>query len=340
MHGGGIRLKQDCLYLRDIGGIARELHDEDAAMPGNGSCNQWQARLMIKKKLDEAGITVITEHRLDSSADVVKSGKTIEMIHLNHAPIMDEGVPPPEPTKRGALSVKARLFVDASYEGDLMAFSEADYTVGREAKSKYNESLGGQRGLKYFDVDPYVVPGDSGSGVLPMITTESYEPGAASKYMIAYNFRLQWVKQGGTPLKPPGREVDRAKYELVIRGLKSDPQSISWPHSNYDRRAMVSSGVPARQTDYPDGDWAARSAVWRDWIDHVKTMCTLCEVEDPQLLSGMYPDNDDFPDALYTRMGRRMIGQYVVTQHDLMHSPRSTTRSAWATMPSISIRPD
>ncbi len=46
MHGGGIRLKQDCLYLRDIGGIARELHDEDAAMPGNGSCNQWQARLM------------------------------------------------------------------------------------------------------------------------------------------------------------------------------------------------------------------------------------------------------------------------------------------------------
>ena len=123
MHGGGIRIQQDCLYLEDIGGIARELHDADYALPGGGSTNQWQARQMIRKKVEDAGIRFFTEHRLDSRDDVVKDGTTIEMIHLNYAPIMDEGVPPPKPTKRKAFSVKAKVFIDASYEGDLMAFS-------------------------------------------------------------------------------------------------------------------------------------------------------------------------------------------------------------------------
>ena len=322
MHGGGIRIQQDCLYLKDIGGVAKELHDADRALPGGGSANQWQARLMIRKKVEDAGIRFFTQHRLDSKEDVVKDGATIGMIHLNHAPIMEEGVPPAEPQQRKAISIKAKMFIDASYEGDLMAFSGSDYTTGREAKSEYNESLGGQRGLNYFDVDPYVVPGDPASGVLPMITTEPYEPGAASRYMIAYNFRLSLKNRSGTPLKPLGREVDRERYALVIRALEKhgkDVRYVKWPMWNYARRSMVSSAPPARQVDYPDGDWATRSAVWRDWIDHVKTMCILVGFNNPILKVGMYPDNDDFPDQLYTRMGRRMIGEYVMTQHDLMH---------------------
>jgi len=331
MHGGGIRIQQDCLYLDDIGGIARELHDADYALPGGGSSNQWQARLMLKKKVEDAGIRFFTEHRLDDKDDVVMDGTTIKIIHVNYAPIMDEGVPPPEPTERKAFSIKAKVFIDASYEGDLMAFSGCDYAVGRESEDTYNESLGGQGKLRYFDVDPYVVPGDPSSGVLPMISTEPYEPGAASRYMIAYNFRLKGLRNRkgeddrGTSIKPMGREIDRERYELVIRGLKKDsntgPRSrvIGWPTSNYSRTAMISSGVLGRQVDYPDGDWSARSAVWRDWIDHVKTMNILCDIKSPILPKGEYPDNNDFPDQLYTRMGRRMIGEYVVTQHDLMH---------------------
>ena len=322
MHGGGIRIQQDCLYLKDIGGIAKELHDADYALPGGGSANQWQARLMIRKKVEDAGIRFFTEHRLDSKEDVVKDGATIRMIHLNHAPIMEEGVPPAEPQRRKAISIKAKMFIDASYEGDLMAFSGSDYTTGREAKSEYNESLGGQRGLKYFDVDPYVVPGDPTSGVLPMITTDPYRPGAASDYMIAYNFRLFLRNKSGTPLKPLGREVDRQRYALVIRALEKhgkDERYVKWPIWNYARESMISSGPPARQLEYPDGDWATRGAIWRDWIDHVKTMCILVEFDNPRLRAGEYPDNNDFPDQLYTRMGRRMIGEYVMTQHDLMH---------------------
>ncbi|MDP7287060.1 MAG: FAD-dependent oxidoreductase [Phycisphaerae bacterium] len=315
--GGGIRIKQDCLYYGDIGGIAKELHDADMALGGSNHMNQWKIRLMLKKKCDAAGIKYFTHHRLDSAADVVKNGATIEKIFLNYAPVMKEGAPAAKPAKSKVLAVKAKVYIDASYEGDLMAFAGSDYTTGREARSKYDESLGGQRGLKYFNVDPYVVPGDPKSGVLPMITTEPYQPGAASKYMIAYNFRLQWVSKG-TPIKPLGRAVDRKRYELVIRGLKT-ARCISWPHGNYNRNAMISSGPPSRQLKYPDGDWAARSEIWRDWIDHVKTMNILCKLKTPALRSGEYPDNNDFPDQLYTRMGRRMIGRYVMTQQDLMH---------------------
>ena len=92
------------------------------------------------------------------------------------------------------------------------------------------------------------------------------EPGEASEYMIAYNFRLKWVNQGGTPLKPLGREVDRQRYALAIRALEKhgkDKRYVSWPHRNYARESMISSGPPARQLEYPDGDWATRSAVWR-----------------------------------------------------------------------------
>lgn len=327
MHGGGIRIQQDCLYLKDIGGIARELHDADYALPGGGSSNQWQARLMLKRKVEEAGIRFFTEHRLDSKDDVVKDGNTIKMIHLNYAPITEEGVPSEEPTKRKVLSVKAKVFIDAGYEGDLMAFSGADYTTARESASQYGESLGGQRGLKVFDVDPYVVPGDPASGLLPMISTEPYQLGEASKYMIAYNFRLQWVNEGGTPILPLGRPVDTKRYALVIRALEKhglDKRYVGWPNSNYARASMISSGPPGRQWEYPDGNWATRAAVWRDWIDHVKTMNALVGLKNPQFRSGEYPDNHDFPDQLYIRMGRRMIGDYVMTQRDLMHQTEIT----------------
>jgi hypothetical protein len=317
--GGGIRIKQDCMYYADIGGIAKQFHDADMALGGSSHMNQWKIRLMLKKKCDDAGIRYFTEHRLSS---VIKKGATIERIHLDYAPVMDEGVPVPKAQKEEVFAVKAKVFIDASYEGDLMAGAKCDYTTGREAKSKYNESLGGQRGLKYFDVDPYVVPGDPQSGVLPMITTEPYEPGAASKYMIAYNFRLQWVSKGGTPIKPLGRAVDKKKYALAIRALARHGRNrryVHWPHGNYARASMISSGPPSGQLEYPDGDWATRSRIWREWIDHGKTMSILVGLKGPQLRSGEYPDNNDFPDQLYTRMGRRMIGRYVMTQQDLMH---------------------
>jgi len=313
--GGGISISWDCLFLDDIGGIALELHNAD-------SLHQWEVRTMLKKKVEQAGIKYFTEFRLDGKDDVVVNGSTIEKIYLNHAPIMDEGVPPREPDSKHALSVRAKVFIDSSYEGDLMAFSGVDYTVGREARSKYNESLAGQRTLQVFDVDPYVEKGNPDSGLLPMISTEPYVEGGASRYTNAYNFRLLGIGRGKqsyyhsfvkndvrVPMRPLGRFVDEKKYALAIRALKDNPTAISWPHYNYDRHRMLSSSIPGRQADYPDGSWAARSEYWRELIDHVKTMYLLTKDENVALLKGYYPTNGDFPDQLYIRLyGVRICG--------------------------------
>ena len=333
MHGGGIRLQRDCLYRKDIGGLARELHDDDLGLPGDGQfANQWPGRLMLRRKVEEAGIRYFTQYRLDSRDDVVKAGDRIRMIHLNYAPVHEEGVPPEQPAKRNALSIGAKVFIDASYEGDLMAFAGCEYTVGRESQDRYGESLAGQGRLRVFNVDPYVVPGDPSSGLLPMISTEPYAPGAESRYIIAYNFRMNGLRDDvehdgkGSPIQPLGRELDRRRYALVLRALESEDgrKLIGWPEWNYGRTTMVSGGLPGRQADYPDGDWKTRSEIWRGWIDHVKSLSMLCGLTNPVLFKGEYPDNRDFPDQLYVRMGRRMVGEYVVTQHDLMHQTTVT----------------
>jgi hypothetical protein len=332
MHGGGIRIQQDCLYLDDIGGIAKELHEADYAVGGTGNNNQWAARQMIREKIEEAGIRYFTEQRIDSREDVVMNGRVIERIDLNYAPIRDEeGVPPAQPAKHDVFSVEAAVFIDASYEGDLMAYAGCEYLMGRESRDQYNESLAGQGELIHFDVDPYKVPGDPSSGLLPFISSEPYEEGAASRYHMTYNFRLPgffYVDRENSPrdltsLKPLGDGIDRDRYEIVIRGLKAKGDGknpvIGWPFWNLIRNAMVGSGPPGRQIDYPDANWAGRAQVWRDWIDHVKTMNALCGVSNKMLLVGEYPHNGDFPDQLYIRVGRRLIGEYVMTQADLMH---------------------
>ena len=321
--GGGIAISWDCLYKDDIGGIAKELHVEDSK--GHGD-DQWRVRQMLKRKVEEAGIPYFTEFRIDGKDDVVLRGKSIEKINLNYAPIMDEGVPPPTPQKKHALTIKAKVFIDAGYEGDLMAFSGVSYTTGREAQSKYKESLAGQRSLQYFDVDPYIEKGNSESGLLPMISSEVYEEGAASRHCMAYNFRLKGFSsatgKNRTPLKPLTNELDSEKYALAIRALKDQPKSIRFPFWNYARNSMISTHIPGRQSDYADNTWGERSVIWRDAIEHVKIMAQLGGMNSPSLIKNRYPTNGDFPDQYYIRLGRRMLGDYVMTQDDLMYQTK------------------
>jgi hypothetical protein len=199
-----------------------------------------------------------------------------------------------------------------------MARAGVSYVVGREAKDKYNESLAGVRNIRKFDVDPYVKSGDPSSGLLPMISTETIgEIGSASRHINAYNFRFQWVEEDqGTPLGEPG-DYDPAQYELVRRALKKDPSIIAWPHDNYKRTALISGGIPEMQSDYPDGSWQERSKIWREWIEFSKVMHKLTGSK-KTMKKGEHPDTKDFPHQLYIRLGRRMLGRYIMTQHDLM----------------------
>jgi len=87
--------------------------------------------------------------------------------------------------------------------------------------------------------------------------------------------------------------------------------------ANYDRDQMISTGIPGRQSDYPDADWPERAKIWREWIDHVKIMHKITG-STKRLPTGWYPDTGDIPHFLYVRLARRMIGEHVMSQHDLM----------------------
>jgi hypothetical protein len=147
-------------------------------------------RERFRNAVDTAGIKVIYEHRLGK---VQVGGKTIEhptrqkpialgedfsskqkenSIHsiiLDYAPVDETGCPPPHPKKRSVIEVSAKVFIDCSYEGDLLAQSGVSYTWGRESCEHYNESLAGVRpSLWVHDIDPYLKPGNPKSGLMVM----------------------------------------------------------------------------------------------------------------------------------------------------------------------------
>ena len=312
--GGGIRVMRDCEYPEDVGGLTRMMIDADREIGGAAHDRQPAFRECFARLAKQHGIRVIYEHRLGT---VDKSGGRITALHLDYAPPADDGCPAPKPATAGAATVRAKVFIDAGYEGDLTARAKVSYVVGRESKARYGESLAGVRNLRTFNVSPYVKPDDPTSGLLPMIDPGPVgEMGSASRHIIAYNFRLQWAT-GGAPVGKPTR-YDQPKYELVRRGLEAGRGVVGWPSNNYDRRSMISGGIPGRQSDYPDADWPERAKIWREWTDHVKIMYELTG-STKTLKRGEYPESNGFPNQLYIRMARRMVGPYVVTQHDLMY---------------------
>jgi len=317
--GGGIRVLRDCAYPRDIGGLTKMMMEQDRKIGGGPHDRQNAFREFFVELTKKHKIKVIFEHRL-GKADKDAGTKRITTLHLDHAPPARDGCPTAKAAKTAAVDVTARVFIDASYEGDLMARAGVSFTVGRESRHKYAESLAGVRNVRVFNVDPYIKPGDRSSGLLPMISPEPIgELGSASRYIIAYNFRLQWVS-GGQAVGEPDN-YDPARYELLRRALKSARKSVSWPHNNYDRRGLLSGGIPGRQSDYPGADWPERAKIWREWIDHVKIMHKLTG-STRTLKKGEYPDSDDFPNQLYIRMARRMLGRYVITESDLRHKTK------------------
>ena len=310
--GGGIRIQRDCMYPDDIGGFTKQLLLKDKLLGGGAHERQPELRKLMMETARSAGIRTLLEHRLENAE--IEGGR-IQRIHLDFAPPLPGGAPAPTSTRKRAVTVEASVFIDASYEGDLMARAGVAYALGRESREQYHESLAGQRHLIDFDISPYVVPNDPNSGLLPMVDPEPYREGAGSRHFIAYNFRPLWV-ENGTPLLAPSH-LDRKKYALALRAMKVG-KALGWPSDNYDRQSLISGGIPGRQSDYPDATWAERSAIWSEWIDHVRTLNMLSGSQ-LQLQTGQYPGNADFPDQLYIRMGRRMVGEYVMTQQDLMH---------------------
>ncbi len=242
---------------------------------------------------------------------------------------------------------RGRVFVDATYEGDLMAAAGVSYTVGREANSKYGETLNGNQPAqaKFHQlnagVDPYVVKGDPSSGLLPGIEPPdpSFRPGDGDRRVQAYCFRMCLTDDPSNMIpfaKPAG--YDEREYELLFRHLAIAPldrDGMPWINSKMPNRKTDTNNRTGFATDFigrnwrwPEASYAEREKIRAEHLryqqglmwtlaNHPRVPATIRE-----RVSKWGTCRDEFTDGfgdgwqtqLYVREGRRMVGEYVMTE--------------------------
>ncbi len=237
---------------------------------------------------------------------------------------------------------RARMFIDATYEGDLMAVANVSYTVGREAHSVYGETLNGvqTRSAKYHqfvpEVNPYVEKGNPSSGLLPFIDPNG--PGAegtGDQRVQAYCFRMCLTDHPDNRIpfaKPAG--YDPLWYELLLRNFEAGESGMPWINSAMPNRKTDTNNRTAFSTDfigqnyaYPEADYEEREQiVARHRLYQQGLMWTLAnhsrvpehirnEVARWGMCKDEFTEGDGWQDQLYVREARRMVSDYVMTQH-------------------------
>jgi len=339
MSGGGIRAI-DWGKKESVGGLALKLliEGDDVGM-----------RKQFDRELALRNIPVVFEHRISG---VKKIGNTISSITLDYAAPSKLGVPAPQAQTKDAKVISARVFIDCSYEGDLMAQSGVTYTYGRESREEYNESFAGVRPiLATYAIDPYNKVGDASSGLLPLIQdTTMPAVGSADRLTMAYCLRWKLSQDANAiPITAP-ENYDPRTYEIFRRGFQNKVKLnlgykmrkpgiyTDYPGGGYfnvnSSRSLWAQSIAGSNTRYPEGDWSTRSQIWQFHIDFIKGMYHFLRTDESVpafykksaettgLFPGIFDETGGWPHQLYVREARRMRSSYVITQLDLSYAQK------------------
>jgi hypothetical protein len=247
------------------------------------------------------------------------------------------------------LEVKSRIFIDASYEGDLMARAGVSFRTGRESILDYGETLAGVRPLDHYTpIDPFVEPGNPGSGLLKWVEPDHGKPvGSGDRYTQAYNFRFYLTSDTtDQALITPPEDYKPEDYELIGRYVEylketTPPKELiaklkqifpGWMNAgeyNYQRESLITMAPVGISHRYANGDYATKSRIWKAHKDYLKGLYHFMATDSrvPQvykdfvkslgLAKSHHPETNGWPHQLYLRVTRRMIGRYTITEHDV-----------------------
>jgi len=269
------------------------------------------AEMLFEKLLAGHEIEVVREARLNS---VKMAGRRIRSITLDKAPVDAHGAPTPQPVEENFLSIEAAMYIDCSYEGDMLAKAGVSHRTDRESRDEFGESLAGicysvptsdreitgeisKKTILPLKIDPYVRPGDSASGLIPLVSDGSIlPPGGKSPVIQAYNFRLCMTKGNFIPIEAPAN-YDPKDFELMYRYFAAlakagKPLVPGDLYFNFGREGSSTprllkitrllkgktdvNNAASISTDYVTGGaeryanatWAERSRIWRAHEDY------------------------------------------------------------------------
>lgn len=320
-----------------IQGLSREFYERIGVRYGTSAKFNFEPKVaesVLNEMLAEAGVTPRWGQRLGA---VTKSGQRITQI------TMDDGT-----------IYRAKMFIDASYEGDLMAMAGVTWTIGRESVSTYGEPLNGIRASTpshqfTVNVDPYVVPGNPASGLLPFIQPgNGGTPGDGDTRVQAYNYRLCLtnVAANRLPITAPAG-YDESRYELLGRLIDAriaagqsvalsafmNGTSPAMPNGKTDinNNGAFSTDFIGMSDSYPTASYAQRAVIEQQHRDYIQGFLfylgnsSRVPAATRTAMQNLGWCKDEFTDSggwghIYVREARRMVSDYVMIQQDCVSS--------------------